>query len=540
MRGALSVLLSISAASWFVSPVSAQTQTQTAHQHGLPRLGTVEFRVDCIPAAQAEFNTAMALYHSFAWPEAVAAFTAIARTDPACGMAHWGRALSILENPFGWPATFTPARLDNAVAALDAAQAAGLKSKREQDYVAAAGTFVRGHATKPYPERIKAFDAAMASLMATYSDDVEAKVLSALITSANFDPTDKNYTNQLKAAAILEPLFKEYPNHPGVAHYLIHSYDYPAIAEKGLSAAKAYAAIAPDAPHALHMPSHIFTRVGYWKESIAANRESARVASESVFDGHHAADYMVYAHLQLAQDAAARQALAASRSRPAVDNFGAAYAYAAMPARLLLEAGDWAAAANLSLDPAKGAYPWQKYPQAEAVNAFARGIGAARSGNVDAARAEQARLVALRDAAQAAKLAYWAGQIDIQAAVVGALALCAEGKNDDCIRELKAAAAREDATEKHVVTPGPLLPARELLAEALLALNKPAESLVEYEAVMKKEPNRYRAIAGAMAAARAAGNEARTRALAAELTKLGAESDTPRDSLSQAKKIAGG
>ena len=529
MRGALSVLLGITAASAFVSPVSAQTQTQTqtqtAHQHGLPRLGTVEFRVDCTPAAQAEFNTAMALYHSFAWPEAVAAFAGVARTDPTCGMAHWGHALSLLENPFAWPATFSPARLDSVVAALDAAVAAGI--------------FVRGHATRPYPERIKAFDAAMASLMAAYPDDIEAKILSALITSANFDPTDKNYTNQLKAAAILEPLFKQYPNHPGVAHYLIHSYDYPAIAEKGLPAAKAYAAIAPDAPHALHMPSHIFTRVGYWKDSIAANRESARVSGESVFDGHHAADYMVYAHLQLAQDAAARQALAASRSRPAVDNFGAAYAYAAMPARLLLEAGDWAGAANLPLDPAKGAYPWQKYPQAEAVNAFARGIGAARSGNTDAARVEQARLIVLRDATRAAQLPYWAGQIDIQAALVGALALCAEGKIDDCISGLKAAAAREDATEKHVVTPGPLVPARELLAEALLAANKPAESLAEYEAVMKKEPNRYRAIAGAMAAARAAGDGSRAKALATELAKLGAEADTPRDSLRQAKEIAG-
>ena len=536
MRGTLSVLLSVSAASLLVSPVSAQTQT--AHQHGLQRLGTVEFHVGCNAAAQAEFNTAMALYHSFAWPQAVGAFTAIARTDPTCGMAHWGHAMSILENPFAWPAVFTPARLDSVVAALDAAEAAGLKSKREQDYVAAVGVFVRGHATKPYPERIKAFDAAMASLMAAYPDDTEAKILSALITSANFVPTDKNYTNQLKAAAILEPLFKQYPNHPGVAHYLIHSYDYPPIADKGLPAAKAYALIAPDAPHALHMPSHIFTRVGYWKDSIAANRGSARVSSESVFDGHHATDYMVYAHLQLAQDAAARQAMAASRARPAVDNFGAAFAYAAMPARLLLETGDWAGAASLPLDPKKAAYAWQKYPQAEAINAFARGIGAARSGNVTAAREEQARLAALRDAAQGAKLPYWAGQIDIQAAIVGALALCADGKPNDCITELKAAAAREDATEKHVVTPGPLLPARELLAETLLATNKPADALAEYDAVMKKEPNRYRAIAGAMAAARSVGDDKRAKALAAELVKLGAESDTPRDSLREAQEIA--
>ena len=538
MRGTLSVLRSVTAASLFVSPAIAQTQT--AHQHAIPRLGTVEFRVACNADAQTEFNTAMALYHSFAWPQAVAAFAGVARTDPACGMAHWGRAMSILENPFGWPAGLTPQRLDSVVAALDAAQAAGLTTKREQDYVAAVGVFARGHATKPYPERINAFDAAMASLMASYRDDTEAKILSALITSANFVPTDKSYTNQLKAAAILEPLFKEYPNHPGVAHYLIHSYDYPPIAEKGLPAAKAYAQIAPDAPHALHMPSHIFTRVGYWKDSIAANRESARVSTDSVFDGHHATDYMVYAHLQLAQDAAARQAMAASQSRPAVDNFGAAYAYAAMPARLLLEAGDWSGAAALSLDPKKDTYPWQKYPQAEAVNALARGIGTARSGNAAAAREEQARLVALRDAARAAQLTYWAGQIDIQAAIVGALALCADGKSDACIAELTAAAAREDATEKHVVTPGPLLPARELLAETLLAANKPAESLAQYESVMKKEPNRYRAIAGAMAAARAAGDDKRARALAAELVKLGSEADTPRDSLRQAKELGAG
>ena len=245
------------------------------------------------------------------------------------------------------------------------------------------------------------------------------------------------------------------------------------------------------------------------------------MSGELVFDGHHAADYMVYAHLQLAQDAAARQAMAISVARPAVDNFAAAYAYAAMPARLRLEAGDWTGAAALPLDPKKDAYPG-KYPQSEAINAFARGIGTARSGNAPAAREEQARLLALRDAARAAQLGYWAGQIDIQAAVVAALALCAEGKSDACITELKAAAAREDATEKHVVTPGPLLPARELLAETLLA-SKPVKSLAKYEAVMKKEPNRYRAIAGAMAAVGAAGDDKRARALAADLVKLGAE-----------------
>jgi hypothetical protein len=538
MRGAFSGLLGITTASLLIMP--AASQTQTAHQQHGARLGTVEFKVECTPAAQADFNTAMALYHSFDWPRALVAFPAVAAKDPACGMAHWGVAMSILDNPFVWPAGLTPQKLDGIVAALDKAQAAGLKSKREQDYVAAVGAFVRDHATRPYPERIKAFDAAMAALMAAYPDDTEAKVLSALITSANFNPADKNYTNQLKAAAILEPLFKQYPDHPGVAHYLIHSYDYPPIAEKGLEAAKAYAAIAPDAAHALHMPSHIFTRVGYWKESIAANRASAKVSGDRSFDGHHASDYLVYAYLQLAQDKAAREAMMASFSLKPIDHFGSAFAYAAMPARLYLESGDWEGVSSLALTPKADGYPWQKYPHAEAINAYARGIGAARKGDAAAARAEQTRLVALRDKAKEAGLAYWAGQIDIQAGVVSALALCAEGKTNDCITELRAAAAREDATEKHVVTPGPLLPARELLADTLMMANKPVDALAEYEAVMKKEPNRYRTVAGAMAAAKAAGEEKRAKMLAAELVKLGAESDTPRDSLGEARRLAGG
>jgi len=521
-----------------VTPALAQHTHHGGH-HGVARLGTVEFKVSCSPAAQQQFHTAMALYHSFAWPQTTAAFKQIAATDPACGMAHWGMAMSLLNNPFVWPAGLTPQRLDEIAAALDAAKAAGLKTDRERDYVEAVRAFVQNHASTPHPQRLQAFDNAMAQVAARNKDDIEASILSALITSANFNPADKTYANQLKAAAILEPLVKKYPNHPGIAHYLIHSYDYPAIAGKGLEAAKAYAKIAPDAAHALHMPSHIFTRVGYWKESIVANRESARVAGDATFDGHHASDYLVYAHLQLAQDAAAQQAMQQSFRMKPIDNFGASYAYAAMPARLALERGDWAAAASLTMTPAD-AYPWKKYPQAEAVNAFARGIGAAREGDAAAARQQQTRLLALRDAATEAKLAYWAGQIDIQAAVVGALALCAERKSAECLESLKAAATREDATEKHVVTPGPLVPARELLAEMLLAENRPVDALREYEAVMVKEPNRYRTIAGAMAAAQRAGDLTKARALAGELVKLGQEADTQRPSLQEARRAAGG
>ena len=510
-------------------------QPDHSHTAATARLGKVEFKVECNAAAQAEFNRAMALYHSFVWPEASAAFETVARTDPTCGMAHWGKALVILDNPFTWPANLAP-KLKSVAAALDAARSSDLKSQREKDYVEAVSAFVRDHETVDHRTRLQAYDDAMARLAARYPDDKEATILSALVTSANFNPADKAYSNQLKAARILEPFVKSDPDHPGVAHYLIHSYDYPSIAKHGLEAAKQYAKIAPDAPHAVHMPSHIFTRLGHWRESIEANRWSARTASDETFDAHHAYDYVVYAHLQLAQDRTAREAMEKSRSMKPVDNFAAAYAYAAMPARLALERSDWAEAMNLPLHPAAGAYPWKKYPQAEAVNAFGRGVGAAMSGNAAAAREQRARLLALRDAAQEAKLGYWVEQIDIQADLVNGLALCADGKSDECIAAVRKAAAREDATEKHVVTPGPLIPAREVLADILLASGKATEALGEYEAVLAKEPNRFRPTLGAARAARSAGSQERARDFFKQLVELGRDADTEPDGLREARQ----
>ena len=503
----------------------------------LTRLGKVEFKVACNAAAQQEFNRAMALYHSFAWPEATAAFAAVKQADPTCGMAEWGHAMTLLDNPFIWPAGLSPAKLDQIAAALEAAKSAGLHTQREQDYVAAVLGFVRDHDKLDHRTRLQRFEDAMGTLAAQHPDDTEASILHALVTSANFNPADKSYGNQLKAARMLEPIFKAQPDHPGVAHYLIHSYDYPPIVHHGVEAARKYASIAPDAPHALHMPSHIFTRLGLWQESIEANRASAKAAGDATFDGHHGHDYMVYAHLQLAQDQAARQSMEQSLALKAIDHFGAAYAYAAMPARLALEREDWTAAAAIPLKPAADAYPWKKYPQAEAVNAFARGIGAAKTGDAAAARQQQARLVALGETASQAKLAYWVEQIAIQADVVGALSLCAENKTEACIEALGRAAAREDATEKHVVTPGPILPARELLAEALLDAGEVGAALKEYEAVLVKEPNRYRAVAGAMEAAEKAGDTGKARKYAAGLVEQGGAADGERASLSRAKQI---
>jgi hypothetical protein len=482
----------------------------------------------------------MALYHSFALAEAAAAFAGVAAKDPACGMAHWGRAISVLDNPFTWPAGLTPQKQDNAATALDVARASGLKTQRERDYVEAVAVFLRDRDRIDYSTRMQSFDAAMVVLTAGYPGDTEAKILSALITAANYNAADKTYANQLKAARALEPIFKSNPEHPGVAHYLIHSYDYPPIAKHGVEAARKYASIAPDASHAQHMPPHIFTRLGYWQDSIEANRASIKAAQEVGYDGPHGYDYLVYANLQMARDVAAGQAMREALSRKPFDHFVVAFAYAAMPARAALEQGDWKKAAGLQLNPSADAYPWKKYPQAEAINAFARGVGAARAGDPAAAAQEQTRLVALRDAAKEAKLAYWAEQIDIQAALVGALTLCADGKQTACIDAIRQAAAREDATEKHPVTPGPLLPAREILAEMLLMQNSAGEALVEYEAVLVKEPNRYRATAGAMEAAQRTGDQAKARIHAVNLLKQASGADPGRTSLDQAKMLAGG
>jgi hypothetical protein len=505
----------------------------------LERLGKVEFRVDCNAAAQQEFNRAMALYHSFAWTPAIQSFTRVAQADPSCGMADWGRAMANLDNPFAWPANLTSAKLDAAAAALDDARAAGLKTQRERDYVEAVSLLLRDRERLDYPTRMNAYVEGMAKLAASYSDDTEASIVSALFLSANFDPKDKTYANQLKAAKILEPLFQAQPDHPGAAHYLIHSYDYPPIAKHGVEAARAYAKIAPDAPHALHMPAHIFTRLGYWRDSIESNRASANAASEAEFDGHHAADYMVYAHLQLAQDQEARKALEQSRARRPVEHWAAAFAYAAMPARLALETGAWKEAATLSLQPSPEAYNWKKFPQAESINAFARGVGAALSDDAAAAEAEVKRLQTLRDAAAANRLGYWAEQIDIQGEIVRGLAIRAMGKLEESLADLEKAANREDATEKHAVTPGPLLPAREILADVLLAAGRHGEALLAYERVLAKEPNRYRATLGAARASQAMGDAAKARTYYSQIVDLGNDADSARDGLEEARQIVG-
>jgi len=380
----------------------------------------------------------------------------------------------------------------------------------------------------------------MEQLAQRHPDDHEAAIFHALALNMTIVPTDKTYANQLKAAAILEPVFARQPQHPGVAHYLIHTYDFPPIADKGVGAARRYAAIAPASPHARHMPSHIFTRVGSWQESVDSNRSSAAVADQA--GRLHAQDYMVYGHLQLGQDADARKVLEEVRAIPSITMehplvFASGYAISAIPARYALERGQWAEAAALTLPASE--FQWSRFPQTEALVVFARGLGAARTANVAGARQDTERLGALHATLTQMKQGYWAEQVDIQRQILQAWIARAEGRVDDSLRLMRAAADAEDATEKHIVSPGPLVPARELLGEMLLEANRPAEALAAFEASQRKEPNRLRGFLGAARAAKAAGDTARARTNYDQLVKLTARGDGERPEIREAKTFLG-
>ncbi len=504
---------------------------------GAGGLGSVHFKVGCNAAAQREFDLAMAYYHSFAWDDIKAPLDRALQADSACGMVHWLRALASMDNPFAWPGNVSAKTLAEGMALMEQARKTGLSTQRERDYVDALAAFFQDADKLNHRTRAKALEVGLESVAAKYPEDTEAAILYSLVLSANFDPADKQYGNQLRAAKRLEPIFAKQPEHPGAAHYLIHSYDYPPLAAQGLPAAQRYNKIAPAAAHAQHMPSHIFTRVGAWTDSVAANTASAKADAARGANTLHAYDYMVYAHLQLGQDRAAMAVRDSSTAlAKAPDHFAAAYAYAAIPARLALERGDWAAAAKLPLFPAADAYPWAKYPQAEAGNAYARGLGAAAMRDTAAVDAEIARLQRLRDRAGELKMAYWVDQIGIQIDVVRALAAFKSGQADAGIAALRQAADREDATEKHVVTPGMMLPAREVLATALLERGDAAAALREYETVLLKEPNRLRAMGGATVAAERSGDAQKARDYADKVSRQTAQADTGVSGLQLAKQ----
>jgi hypothetical protein len=500
------------------------------------QVGTAHFATSCAPAVQADFDRAVAMLHSFWFQASTEAFADVLKADPTCAIANWGIAMNALGNPFAWPPSAKG--LADGQAAIERAATPPAKTPRERDYIAALDIMYRDNDKVDHRTRAVAYAAAMERLSAKYPDDREAAVFYALALNATALPTDKTYANQLKAAAILEKVFSEQVLHPGVAHYLIHSYDYPPIADKGLTAARRYATIAPAAPHALHMPSHIFTRRGYWRDSIESNLASARSAANH-FDQLHAMDYLVYAHLQLAQDDSAARVLAQMNELKKIkpEHFVTGFALAAIPSRYALERGRWSEAVTLTLFANE--FPWSRFPQSEAVLVFARGLGAARAGDVAASRRELERLQALRDALTAAKQGYWAEQVGIQHGVVSAWAAKAEGKNDEALRLMRAAADAEDATEKHPVTPGPIVPARELMGEMLLDAKQPGPALREFESSMRIEPNRFRGLAGAARAAQLAGDRAKATTYYTQLVTMAERGDSGRPELREARAFLG-
>jgi hypothetical protein len=538
MSGRAITVIAISMLGW-ANVASAQHEQHAGA--GTERLGSVRFDNSCAAGVAGEFNRAVALLHSFEFRPALEGFERVLQRDPSCAIAYWGMALCHWGNPFAGIKTGAP--LERGLAAAQNGLATGRPTPRERGFLAAAAALFTEATTRSHPERIQAYEQAMERVQRDFPTDVEARIFYALAVTQSALPSDRTYGNQLKAGAILEPLFKQYPDHPGLAHYIVHAYDVPALAPKALDAARRYASIAPSAPHALHMPSHTFTRVGYWKESIATNiaSEKASLQQNVIGEALHAMDYQAYAYLQIAED---RQALAA-RDRVAgvlakldVNALGGAapplaafYAAAAIPARYALERGAWKEAAALEVRPSP-------FPFVDAITHFARALGAARSGNPDAAKTAIEQLVLLRDRLSAAKDVYWTEQVDIQRRIAMAWVAFAEGRREEGIQTLRAAADAEDGTDKSAVTPGPLAPARELLGEMLLEAERPQEARTAFDATMTKEPGRFRGLYGAARAAAAAGDRASGAEYYKQLLELARGSQSQRPELAEARQRA--
>ena len=527
-----------------LAPVAAWAQAEQ-HQHAgmAPKdVGTVNFETSCTPATKAKFNEAVALLHSFWFQESRDAFNAVLKDDPNCAMAHWGVALTYWGNPFGGQRSAQV--IANGKAAIDKGLATGSPMPREKDYIEAVGILFSSNDVTTQRQRVLDYEKAMGRISVANKGDVEARIWWALSVAQAASPTDKTYARNLQAAEMLEPLAKQMPKHPGIAHYIIHAYDVPVLAPKALPAARAYAGIAPVVPHALHMPSHTFTRVGYWKESVTSNERSAEIAEKTngLGEAMHARDYMTYAFLQMGMDAQAKtnqdhvMRLVASGTTGGGQGAAGAgpntFAMAAIPARYAMERQQWAEAAALEPRSAPNT------PYTEAITHFARAIGAARAGRpVDAAK-DVEKLAALRDKEIEMKDEYWASQVNIQRSGADAWVMFAQGRKDAALKQMRETADMEDLTDKAAVTPGPIAPARELLGYMLMENNQPKEALIEFEAVMKKEPNRFLAIWGAGKAAEGAKQTAKAKSYFKMLVEMCKNAGTERPELQYARKMA--
>ena len=500
------------------------------------KFGTVLFKTSCSPAAQKEFERALAQLHSFDFPETIKSFSAIPQTDASCAIAYWGLAVSIRPNPLVGP--WDAATLKRGLDAVEKGESIGAKTQRERDWLAAIKEFYKDFDRVDQDTRTKNYEKAMAALSKKYPNDVEAKVFHALALNEIFD--HRNMEPLLQAIRILEPLDKKYPAHPGITHYLIHSYDFAPLAKKGIPVANKYAKIAPSAAHAQHMPSHIYSMVGMWKESIASNISSVKVANEyqekAKLDGvlvgiPHSYDFMAYAHLQLGQDGRAQELVGESAKVKKVLGPVSAgnTARAAVPARYMLERQDWKGAAQLQ--PLG-----TPFPAAEAITHFTRAIGAARSGDAPAAQADIEKLKELRAGLEKARQSYWAEQIEVQVLSAQGWLENAQGNKAEALKFVRAAADLEDSTEKHVSMENRLYPMRELLGDLLREHGQFAEALKEYQASMKAAPNRLRGYYGAAKAAEAMGEKKKAMGYWGQLARLTREADSDRGELRELKQ----
>jgi hypothetical protein len=513
------------------------------HQQGNgEKLGAVHFVTSCNEVAQKEFDRAVALLHSFQFGRAIEGFNAVVAEDPTCAIAYWGISLSDWSNPFA-SGIKDKGQMQLGRDSAERGKSVGAKTDRERAYLAAVGHLYRDFESTPQRARLLAYRDAMEDIAKKYPEDHEAQIFFALALAASEDPADKTYAGRLKAGAILEKLSEEEPTHPGIAHYIIHAYDVPALAGQALVAARRYSAIAPDAPHALHMPSHTFTRLGLWQESIDSNSAAAAAARREgqTPEELHASDYETYAYLQTGQDlAAARIANSlseiASRFDPLAVLGGAGgpstgyFALAAIPARYALERQDWKQAEQIALRKTP-------FPYTDAMTWFARGLGAARAGHAAVANEATAELQQIQERLLKANEPYWARQVEIQQLAVSAWAALAAGKTQEALERMKSAAELEDGTEKSAVTPGPLAPARELLGEMLLQMKEPTQALEQFEATLKKEPRRFRSLYGAAHAAQLSGSQDTSKKYFRELLQVCARADKPtRSELEEAER----
>jgi tetratricopeptide (TPR) repeat protein len=523
--------------------LAASRSLTQEHQHrNGEKLGSVYFATSCNEVAQKEFDRAVALLHSFQFSRAIEGFNSVLAGDATCSIAYWGISLSDWSNPFAL-GNKDQGQLQQGRMSAERGKSMGAKTERERAYLEAVGKLYSDFETTPQRARLLAYRDAMGEIAAKYPEDHESQIFYALALAASEDPADKTYSGRLKAGAILEKLSEEEPTHPGLAHYIIHTYDVPALADRALIAARRYSEIAPDAPHALHMPSHTFTRLGYWQESIDSNVAAATAARR---DGQtaeelHASDYEIYAYLQTGQDAAAGRIAnslpeIASRFDPKAVVGGAGgpsagyFALAAIPARYALERQDWKQAEQLALRETP-------FPYTDAMTLFARGLGEGRLVHAAAANGTATALQQIQERLVKANEPYWARQVEIQQRAVTAWAAFAAGDKQAALRQMKSAAELEDGTEKSAVTPGPLAPARELLAEMLLQMNESRQALEQFEATLEKEPRRFRSVYGAARAAQLSGNHDSSQKYFRELLKICARAGRPaRRELEEAER----